>query len=296
MLRLPNPANVPPGYTLDPAPWLEKYRGDDDGPGDVDGLYHVTTRSTRVREAGALRSRGELRSAGIVGLGGGYKNEAPDAVSFVWQLERARWLAGAMRVAALAARDEISAVAVVRAVFAWADYPNGEPWGPWIDSLWEDQLTEGELETALRPHAENLFGEIITGDLGLSLGYAAQDWGDLYSTAGIADWLARNASTIEENHPSGRAKYRLLQQIELALTEWAERHVFDWNDLYCVPLVGFTAEHARFKETLPSEIAIVQAAVRIGAREQDLVPRECELRFLPRDVVIVATNVAGHGA
>ena len=53
-----------------------------------DGFYHVTTNLPEVMAWGALKSRRQLGD-NVPGLGGGFKNEAPDMVSLTHNLGKA---------------------------------------------------------------------------------------------------------------------------------------------------------------------------------------------------------------
>jgi hypothetical protein len=68
-----------------------------------------------------------------------------------------------------------------------------------------------------------------------------------------------------------------------------------WDDDTCVPLVGFTASASRFLALDPKQFSICQAAIRAGAPYSEMVPRECELRFSPEDVQLVALDCQDEG-
>jgi len=273
------------GFVLDPYRWVEGTVGEDYyDPSDA-GFFHVTTRVTSVRRSG-LKSRKQLRGERIIGLGGGWSDTAPAHISFVWSLHRAQWLAGAMRVASRAAHGQIEATDIVRAVFEWSDWPGGEPWSAAID----DAL-QGGAEEEVREMLADLFGNVIVGEP-----WPGMDPLDLLDTSAQLEWLSFNAERIDQEYASGRMRYRLIQDIETALDASLEQLMASNVDyvVECVPLVGFTADHSVFAAADPSEIAIVQAAIRPGAPEE-LVIRECELRFHSDDVALVRTDVEAQG-
>lgn len=83
-------------------------------PDDADaGIWHVTTRLGQVWETGAVLP---ARQVGRAGLGGGYLEVARDRVSATWSLSRARHLQEVLRLAVLAANDQVSAGDLARRV------------------------------------------------------------------------------------------------------------------------------------------------------------------------------------
>lgn len=75
-----------PGYNRKPTSYLDNDITPEIEDFSTFNLYHVTTNLTGVRQAGRLKSRREL---GIVGLGGGPDNEAPNLISTTYDYNRA---------------------------------------------------------------------------------------------------------------------------------------------------------------------------------------------------------------
>lgn len=277
------------GFSLDPYDWIEGTVAEDYyQPDDDAGFFHVTTRVESVRRTG-LRSRKQLRAENIVGLGGGFQNEAPDKISFVWDLSRSRWLADAMRVACLAAHNALSAADVIRAVFEWTDWPRDPIWSTAIDEAVDEERVTRHGEPVVLWWLNKVFGHLLmANDL-------PGDMMELLEPDGLDTWLARNEQALEEEKSTGQSKYKLIQYLEHSMEVGRQNFTGDLEESQeCMPIVGFTADHSVFVKTNPSEIAIVQAAVRAGA-PMEIVINECEIRFRARDVELVSTDVERTG-
>jgi hypothetical protein len=257
-------ATVPAGFTVSPYTLV---RGtvmemvvDPQERGRTDsgtGFFHVTTNLPAVLAEGRLRSRKELRAAGVkgAGLGGGIHDEAAHLISVGLTLD------GAMRV--------------MEATRLMADAVHGR-----IDS-----------KSALAALNKSLVPAL-----------------DLIDTA--AEWLSEEESGWEENRAVERhdeematltervlaaspgpelydALVRYERHIAHTLAGWEAEGYLDTSESPCSQPVGFTEPAHKFERVAPENIGLVQLAARRTARP-DAVPGECELRFRPEDLVIVA--------
>jgi hypothetical protein len=282
--RARNPA-PPAGFTLDPAPWIEVYL--DRLPDDEElGFFHVTTRAAMVRQAGALRSRAQLLEQNIVGLGGGHRNVASGLVSFVYVRSRAEWLRTTMQVAARACRNEISAVGVAKAVIDWTGFPDQDPWSTAIEYLADlDEEREGYDEA---PLLDPQIKDVLMAIGGESM-VAAYERGEVapWSRRGLFQAIDAFSAEIEQDFEEPQSKYGLLTSLELAIDSFLNPDHESLTE--CKPIAGFTGVFRHFRSIDPDDIAIVQVAVRDGARD-DYVPEECELRFSPDDIALVSID------
>lgn len=272
-----NKATVEEGFTLDPSPWVETISVD--GYGDVDGFFHVTTRRDAVLSSGRLLSR---RRSGTVGLGGGPRNEAPDTVSFVWDLARAQWLCGAMCAIASAAAGKMTASELILRASEWTGFPG--------DYAYRDNLERRgdpeDLDPSLYQDMNHLLGAIF-GDTDIPVDPEI----DILFGNEWTKYIKRHAALIDEAHDNFDSMYEMVQLFEAHLQE---RFIDRSDEDYCQPIVGFTAPAYRMQELREDQIAIVQAAVRLGARDE-IVPTECELRFSPDDVQLIGlVDQEGH--
>lgn len=279
-------------WTLDPWPWIEGSIFGEGGRDPDQGLFHVTTRVDAVRASGGLKARREL--GGIVALGGGPKNEAPDLVSFVYDRSRALWLYGAIHATARAARDQIDAVELVKLMFEWTGFPDDSDWSSFIDNwiemhaeVWGEEQAETEM-----------WGMLV--DVGASIGvpeFALSS--DSLVSFRQSDWLRlvdAHADAVRANLGSARAKYRAVQDFEQILSaRFTSVDSVDSDLISCESVVGFTAPFDRFSKIDPDQVSVLQCEARIGANV-DFEPSECELRFAPKDVRVVRYGVEKDGA
>jgi len=257
-----------PSFLIDPYPWvegtvLEDYCSEDDA-----GFFHVTTSRSRVFADGKLRSRADV---GVVGLGGGHTDRGRH-ISFVVNRSRALWLFAAMRGLLLACTDG-DAASVLRLALEWTGFP-GDTWS----FNWDDWDDDGARQT------DDL------GDLCAELGLEPPD--DIQSLAFGGSWeqmIDRQADALNRKWATPERRYELAQFFEDRLEstfyvpEW-------WDDGICVSLVGFTANASRFLALDPNQFSICQAGIRSRAPYAEMVPKECELRFAPEDVQLVAID------
>lgn len=101
-----------PHYTESPLDFIPRDCGVDEEC--ADGFWHVTVAKDAVLAEG-LKSRQELGYK-VVGLGGGYRNQAPGLVSLTWSSGKASEIEEALLLAVKAARGEIGPLDVFNAV------------------------------------------------------------------------------------------------------------------------------------------------------------------------------------
>jgi len=264
---------LPFGYLLDPYKWVRGtvLEDEDSMPGDpgyTPGIFHVTSRLTEVMASGELKARRQLK--GKVGLGGGLGNEAPDLVSFVPDLDRARWLADAMIVAAEAAWNMISATEVIESVLNRCDFPTDYDRWTFQDPEYEEIYNRGLYSTLLD----------VSGEFGLDV----DDPESLLYFEGWKEALQQQKERVESTFHSGKLKYELIQKAERLFgeleTDYSQR-------IFPSVLVGFTASWDAFSMINPMEIAVLQCGVRESA-PGELNPGEQEIRFPPEDVILVS--------
>lgn len=257
-----------PSFLLDPYPWVEGTVLEDYCPEDDAGFFHVTTNRSRVFADGKLRSRADV---GVIGLGGG-QTDPGRHVSFVVNRSRALWLFSAMRGLLLAC-TEGDAASVLRLALEWTGFP-GDHWS----------FNWGDEEDGWGRQADDL------ADFCAELGLEPPD--DIQSLAFGGPWeemIERQADALNRKWATPERRYELAQFFETRLE--STFYVPDWwDDGTCVPLVGFTASASRFLALDPKQFSICQAAIRAGAPYSEMVPRECELRFSPEDVQLVALD------
>lgn len=246
-------------YLLDPGPWVEGTILEDWYDPDEAGFYHVTTAATAVAESRVLLSR---RQSKRIGLGGGFHNEAPNSVSVLFDFSRAMWLWSAVRTAARAVQGELGAAEVVQAVLEWMDFPDRPEW---------QDLIEEQPQVLLE----------LADALGLDVDAPEET---LATTKGWNQALYENAEKLDNEFLPGADRYELIRIIEQVFDEFRPEEYF--YDNACLPTVGFTAPAKEFVKILPDEVSIVQVGVREGA-PADMVLMECELRFEPKDLMVV---------
>jgi hypothetical protein len=272
MKRNPIPPRDPK-FLLDPRPWtdgtfLEDFTADNDGI----GFFHVTTNRDRVFKDGRLRSRQDVE---VIGLGGGHVDKGHH-VSFVTDWNRAVWLYESMKQLREQLEPGGSAAAVLKLVLEWTGFPDDYAWRDLADAI---ESGDWELEHQLKGMTSSIVGGDPEDDNAPMLG-SAREWREAIDAH--AERLNAEASTPERRYD---------------LARWFERAMLDllpkpgWGDPeICIPTVGFTAPFARFMQIDPAQMSIVQAAVREGAEAADIVPEECELRFAPKDIQLVAID------
>lgn len=111
-------------FTSDPAEFVdEDFLPPDEEEGDR-GMWHATTAMDKVLKEG-LKSR---KQTGGMGLGGGWKNDAPDKVSVTFDQGHAQSIAERMKLAAQAARDEITPEVALNRMIQDADLADDTPY------------------------------------------------------------------------------------------------------------------------------------------------------------------------
>jgi hypothetical protein len=266
-------------FILDPRPWTD---GTVLEGHDADGFFHVTTNRHRVFEDGRLRSRQDV---GAVGLGGGHIDRGHH-VSFVTNWSRAMWLYESMR----RLREELepagTAVGVLKLALEWSGFPDDFAWQNLHDRLESDaEMGWTTTEKSLK----RIFFYVVGGDEG-DLDHAFDELPLLETSREWLQAIDANADAINDAYPSPAARYSLVQLFEgYARTFLPDDSRTDEPNT-CVPTVGFTAPFERFMKIDPKQMSITQVAVRRGAHPADLIPEECELRFKPEDVQLVAVD------
>ena len=258
-------ASVPSGFSTSPQPFVKgsildaQARG---GTSPGDGLYHVTTHLAAVLADGRLRSRKELRAAGRqgAGLGGGWRDEAPSRVSVAIDLTRAQRLQEAVTTMALAVHGQIPAAEALRRMKSFSDDATSA-----IDRA-IDWMNDGsdEDEDTSTTRAARAFDEGLD-----TFGKAV-----LAATPGPALY---EALCQYEGHIAG------------TVSEWESEGWIPDDELVCGPTIGFTEPAHKFIRVMPDNIGLLRLAGRKTAKIE-MNPRECELRFLPEDLVIVGVQ------
>lgn len=249
-------------FILDPNPWIGDTVLDDYTSPEDAGFFHVTTNRAKVLTDERLRSRADV---GIVGLGGG-RNDPGRHISFVISIDRARWLYKAIKGLRLAMLDG-TAVEALELALDWTRFP--EDWV--LDAHDNPEGVEDDLNQMCTEMGLDVSGEFIC-------------WTEL---------LREQGHSLNTRWNTPHLRYELVQFFEARLlsTFYVPDH---WNDGTCIPTVGFTASAAEFERVVPEQISIVQAAIRLGA-ETEIIDMECELRFRPEDVQIVAVDCQNEG-
>jgi tetratricopeptide (TPR) repeat protein len=250
-------APVPQGFSTSSLDFVRGYSLQQIASQDEDeGLYHVTTNLPAVLEAGRLKSRLQLRGQGRkqAGLGGGLKNQAADMVSVGIGLSGALAVLQAVQVMALAVHGKISSAEALskfnKASRRALDMVEDE-----IEYRFSSYDEEGEhYNDAVR--VEQRMGsaqnEVLSAEPGPYL-YAA---------------LQRYEQAIDR------------AQVLLGISEPGEFST-------CMAPVGFTEPAHKFEHVRPENVGLIKLAGRRGAKT-DLIEGECELRFKPSDLAIVA--------
>ncbi len=246
---------VPEGFTIDPLPWvdgtvLEDFVLDGDA-----GFFHVTANAQQVRFSGELFSRREMK---VSTLGGGGRDEAANMVSFHINRNRAEWMAGLLR---MIADHRLPFRKKVRTFLDFCEYPLHAAWG-----IPEDLSVDEDAEP-LREFLAPMANATGVGDIDV-----------LLNPSELAAQLA--------DPPSEEEAYEMLVAIDQALIDLSMQN---GGDDVCRPYLGLTAPWRQFQRIRPENIAIVQAAIRLSAGS-DMNATECELRFLPRDIVLVSAD------
>lgn len=121
-LKVQQNAAASDDFSKNPGDFIDKdYLPQDSG--SEPAMYHVTTAKDKVLSEG-LKSR---KQTGGAGLGGGYNNQSPDKVSVTFDEGHANLIADRMRLAAQAARGEITSQQALDAVLSSAGIDDDEP-------------------------------------------------------------------------------------------------------------------------------------------------------------------------
>jgi hypothetical protein len=217
------------------------------------GFYHVTTNLPAVLAEGRLRSRRELRAAGRqgAGLGGGFRDEAPDRVSVGLTLDGALRVLRATRMMAEAVHGQIGAEEAFRILKRESEGTLSLVYDE-IDARSDDEPDDPE---------------------------AGDNW------SSWADGELKDAEANVKHTPSGPALYEALRTWENRLADISSQ--INWIDDHpCSYTVGFTEPASKFARVRPEAVGLVQLAARKGAGSEQI-SVECELRFRPEDLALV---------
>lgn len=273
---------LPEGWTADGWHFWEDYADEGEFPEDHPGLWHVTTAIRGVTERGQLLSRAQLQQDArlVGGLGGGIWNQAPDKVSMTTRPEYALQLWRMMSLAALAANNRIPAWRVlweVSSASSWADILE-EVAVHWemLDTAEQEELDINEQH--FRQALVNLWGGGRPGDPTFQRDGAPRTQGHARARARV----------LEAQHPTGEAKYNLLQDFEQLEVDLASL-VPERDDEAFHLSTGFTAPWSAWRAVDPRSVRVLRLAARKDART-DPVPTENELRMDPKDVRIIGVE------
>lgn len=213
-------------------------------PEFIGGFYHVTTNLPAVLQWGALKSRQQLGGQ-VQGLGGGFNNEAPNAISLTYSSQKAADLYDALQFAAMVAQNQITPSQIYDHVAS--RYSNAEP----------------SLDQNLRGVLSNHIPRKIMKDEFLE---------------GMEQALDASKALM-----TGEAKYEFMQQLDDAMGRDESEMDQGGGDFQPSNRVGFTAPFEIFSQINPQNIGILQLEVRKDASPEH-VQAELELRFHPDDV------------
>ena len=293
---------IPPGYHVS-SYWAVKrfmlaedlldgewYSEDDEEwePGEYDTppdpeyrLYHVTTAADRVLTQG-IKSRNQLRSQRgaerSYGLGGGLGgHEAPHLVSAAIDLTTAERIYRAIRVAVKAARREMKPHKVAIECFQWVGFPGGLIEAAEI--YFEKEAFPG------RTRWDEIIGRVVAVLTG-NKDHIEQALADDYpnTTGGWVRWIQEHAAEIDAEWDSKfQNAYGLIYSLEREFGSLAQ----DFPEYYgvCESVVGFTESWENMAKTNLDQVKILALATKAEAVE--VVPKECEARFNPRDLIVL---------
>lgn len=305
-----------------PSHWTDRFSEHDWDPADEDdpdaGFFHVTTRKTAVAASGQLLASNQV---GRAGLGGGGMNAAPGEVSVTTSRERAEHLKRVLRLAVLAARDQISGselaqalVEVYRPWFWWEgtnyerdelaqvayaieviDYLTPEAYGDLFDKLQGMGLTSSEdigVEETAEDDEEGVYltevyDDIMEGD-GWRMGAREQ----LIDTVQGNSWIPMRAildgdyaapDVWLDTHAGTHERGRLLYE----LVNWFDKELgrLAAPPHLPGPSVGLTLDWTALRNLDPEDVRVLQVAVDKNVMPE-VVPAEVELRFPPSALVL----------
>ena len=259
-------AKAKPGFTASPLPFVRGYVleevVDPHGTGrasDDSGLYHVTTNLPAVLAHGSLLSRRQLRELGAssAGLGGGIRDQAVDMVSVGVSLSRA--------------------LALLTGVRLMSDVVHGRVGN-------QDAF---EMFQALNADVLDLLDEFASY-------YGPDEWAgevDDPEPMEVADFRVNRKRDEDDILVAERGPelYRALTRWEGWIAHyWARWSENGWIESpSCVSPIGFTEPAHKFERVRTENVGLLKLAAKRGARV-DMVNNECELRFRPEDLQIVA--------
>jgi len=260
-------------WSTDGWTFYEPYADYGDEPWMHTGLWHVTTAARAVTRDGRLKSRAELRAAGIraPGLGGGPRDVAPDLVSATTQPENAQLIYRALLTAALAAANRLPAWRVAAEALAFSNFDALYDEHVYVMEAYGDEADETDREVQRQLH-----------DLRTLLCLPPPTHvGELPTQREVR----AAAACLERRHGTGEAKYRLIDQIE----DFGQYLSQTMAGEHLRAPVGFTAPWRVWAQTDPRSIRVLRLAGRVGAWTE-AEPSEQELRFRPQDLRVVGVE------
>lgn len=233
-----------PGYNRKGASFVpddERFEG-----WEPDNIYHVTTNLRGVIGSGRLKSRNEL--GGQVGLGGGWKNEAPNAISATYNYSRALSIYHEFKYVL-----EIIA-GKVRPSQIWDNFASDNSHHPFFDDF---ELTMDESRAVF--------------DL-------LRQWGIPKKNIMDGDMDA----VMDKKIVGPENIYRFFQELETIFHDAGG----DYDNATPQNVIGFTGDFDAMRRIDPRQLAILQLAVKKDAKVSHE-PIELELRINPEDVAVV---------
>ncbi|HNT34965.1 MAG TPA: hypothetical protein PKH07_08210 [bacterium] len=254
------------------------------------GFFHVTSHAARLQKSWQYRSRLELRSEGIVGLSGG-PQDAPNKISFILELDRAKTLLHAIRTMSRACHDQISIRDLLSTMFDWLDFPDCSGWEFAMMNVFgldEESCSMVDYNEDTESFLKSLLNAILVDESLVSPELlTSSGWRNLLKGLG-KDWENQFIYPIN--------RYDAARAFETVLEKVLGDEYVGAGEIpgICVPIVGFVAPFEDFLRVQPDDICITQAAVKEGASIETNYG-ECEVRLFPKEVKLVAMRVEERG-
>lgn len=265
---------VPQGYSTDPRDFMSdtlnrevNYLYDQDRFPDEDfseevALYHVTTARDAVLGS-RLKSREQLRAqvgeqGRSYGLGGG--EDQAHLVSVGVTIDGARRVAAALQAGILAAQGRLGAPEAALRVFQWTGFPRSVKFADVRDRADEGYIAVFELLVDKDTADETTVEEIL--DL--------RDW----------EWRAYAKAMPKDMEPCDVV--RLILDLETSIFSMGIKHGITG----CLPAVRMLEDCEKMAKMKADQVAILAVAAKTGARTTEVLS-ECELRFDPKDLVVL---------
>lgn len=259
--------------------------------GEDHRFFHVTSHASSLEQAGAYRSRYQLRKQGLVGLGGSHR-DAPQMVSFVVELDSAQRILTAIRSMARTIHGQMAPSSLVQAMLEWLDFPDSESWKT---AMGEHFGFTDFGETDYNEETQEFLHELASVFFEIN---EDQDLENLLSGHGWRDLLVQQGPEMDKRL-RGLGPERIYDSVRgfenLLVSSFGSTYQNgDFQPGTCLPVVGFVAPFDKFFKIQPDDVSITQAAVRDGAEIQTN-EEECELRIHPDDLQLIALRVEERG-